>query len=113
MDIYGIPQCGSVRKARAWLDARGIAYTFHDLKKEGATEAQLREWMTQVDWSRLLNKRGLTWRKLSAEEKANLDEARALRLLCAHPTLIKRPVLVRDGKVTVGFDAELYAERFG
>ena len=103
--LYGIPNCDTVRKARTWLDARGIGYTFHDYKKEGADPAKLAAWSDAVGWETLLNRRGTTFRGLSEADKADIDRAKALRLMAANPSLIKRPVVEHPGGVLVGFDA--------
>ena len=103
--LYGIPNCDTVKKARAWLDARGTGYTFHDYKKEGADPAKLAAWSDAVGWETLLNRRGTTFRGLSEADKADIDRATALRLMVANPSLIKRPVVEYRGGVLVGFDA--------
>ena len=103
--LYGIPNCDTVRKARTWLDARGIGYTFHDYKKEGADPASLAAWSDAAGWEALLNRRGTTYRGLSEADKADIDRAKALRLMVANPSLIKRPVIEHAGGVLVGFDA--------
>lgn len=100
MKLYGIPNCGTVKKARAALDARGIAYEFHDFKKQGVTEALLSGWLKQVGWQKLLKKTGPTWGKLPAEVKASIsDDASALALMLAQPNVIRRPVLEHNGRV--------------
>lgn len=106
--LYGIPNCDTVKKARAWLDARGIGYTFHDYKKEGADPARLESWSDAVGWEAVLNRRGTTFRALSEADKADIDRAKAIRLMQAHPSLIKRPVVEYDGDVLVGFDPEAW-----
>ena len=103
--FYGIPNCDTVKKARAWLDERGIGYTFHDYKKEGADPARLAAWSDAVGWEALLNRRGTTFRALSDADKADIDRAKAIRLMEAQPSLIKRPVVEHDGGLLVGFDA--------
>ena len=103
--FYGIPNCDTVKKARAWLDLRGIGYTFHDYKKEGADPARLAAWSDAAGWEALLNRRGTTFRALSEADKADIDRARALRLMAAHPSLIKRPVVEHAGGLLVGFGA--------
>ena len=109
IDLYGIPNCDTMRKACKWLSEAGIDYTFHDYKKEGADAALLRSAADALGWEALLNRRGTTWRRLDTAERADVDEAKALRLMAANPSLIKRPLLVVDGKaVAVGFDAEQY-----
>lgn len=111
MDIhlYGIPNCDSVRKARQWLKAENIDYTFHDFKKEGVDPEQLTAWCANIGWEVLLNKRGMMWRKLNDEEKQAIDgEAAAIALMCHTPTIIKRPVLCFDEQVHVAFKADQY-----
>jgi arsenate reductase len=110
MKLYGIPNCDTVKKARAWLTGHGVAYEFHDFKKHGITEALLADWLKQVGWQRLLKKTGPTWGKLPAEMKASIkDDASALPLMLQHPNVIKRPVLVHDGKVLMtGFTENDY-----
>lgn len=111
MDItlYGIPNCGTVKKARRWLDDHDIAYAFHDFRKDGIDAATLELWVRRLDdWGVLVNRRGTTWRKLDEAARENLDEARAVALMLAHPTLIKRPVAVRGERVLVGFEEDLW-----
>ncbi len=101
--LYGIPGCDTVRKARAWLDARGIAHVFHDYKKLGADPARLAGWADQAGWERLLNRSGTTFRKLPEEERAGIDAGKAVRLMAAHPSCIKRPVVEHPGGLLIGF----------
>jgi Spx/MgsR family transcriptional regulator len=103
--FYGIPNCDTVKKARSWLDQRGVAYAFHDYKKEGADPAKLAAWSDKAGWETLLNRRGTTFRALSDADKADIDEAKAIRLMQAHPSLIKRPVVEHDGGLLIGYDA--------
>lgn len=111
--LYGIPNCDTVKKARTWLESNGVDYTFHDFKKQGVDEKMLRAWLKHVPLATLLNKKGTTYRALSDADKARADsEAGALALMQASPSLIKRPVLDRDGKVSVGFSADTYASLF-
>jgi len=111
--LYGIPNCDTVKKARTWLDANGVAYTFHDFKKQGVDEAMLRGWLGHVPLATLLNRKGTTWRALSDADKARAEEETgAIALMQQSPSLIKRPVLAHDGKVTVGFSADQYAGQF-
>ena len=107
--MYGIPNCDTVKKARAWLDGRGIAYRFHDYKKAGVDRALLESWCREVGWERLCNRAGTTFRKLPASDTANLDAPKALALMQTHPSLIKRPVLVVDDALIVGFTPDAYA----
>lgn len=103
IQLYGIPNCDTVKKARAWLDARGTAYDFHDYKKEGADPARLREWIAHKGVEVVLNRRGTTFRQLADADKADIDAAKAVRLLAANPSMIKRPVVEHAGGVLVGF----------
>ena len=106
--IYGIPNCDTMKKARAWLDQSGAAYTFHDYAVSGIDRASLERWARDVGWERLCNRAGTTFRQLPAEDKANLTESKALDLMVAKPSLIKRPVVEYDGGVLVGFDPEAW-----
>jgi len=107
--LHGIPNCDTVRRARAALDARSVAYRFHDFRRDGVDPAMLARWAARVGWERLLNRQGTTFRRLPDEAKADLDEARALALLAAHPTTIRRPVAENGDVLLVGYDAEAYA----
>jgi Spx/MgsR family transcriptional regulator len=113
IDFYGIPNCDTVKKARAWLDAKGIGYTFHDYKKEGADPAKLREWIAAKGWETVLNRRGTTFRQLPEADKADLDAGKAVALMQAHPSTIKRPVVEHPGGLLVGFDAGEWETAFG
>ena len=107
--IYGIKNCDTMKKARAWLDGRGVAYAFHDYKVAGIEKAKLEGWARKAGWETLLNKAGTTFRKLPDAEKANLTEAKAIKLMLAQPSIIKRPVLeLSGGKLLVGFKPEQY-----
>ena len=108
--IYGIRNCDTMKKAFAWLDANGVDYEFVDYKKPGVAEAHLPDWNRRAGWKTLLNTRGLTWRKLAEDERADVDEAKALALMARHPALIKRPVLDTGRTLLVGFDADRYAK---
>ncbi len=110
--IHGIKACDTMKRARAWLDQAGIAYDFHDYKAQGIGEATLRGWVRQVGWETLLNRSGTTFRKLPEAEREKLDEAKAVRLMLAQPSMIKRPVLAVGGALLVGFKPEAYAARF-
>ncbi len=112
MRLYGIPNCGTVKKACAWLDARGASYEFHDYRKQPITEAMLRDWLDQIGWQKLLKKTGPTWGQLPDEVKASVkDDASALALMLEKPNVIKRPVLERKGKVlATGFNEKEYEE---
>jgi arsenate reductase len=112
--IYGIRNCDTMKKARAWLDTRGVAYTFHDYAKSGITKAQLQRWAGEVGWERLCNRAGTTFKKLPEADTRDLTEARALDLMVEKPSMIKRPVLaIDDGgreRILVGFSPDAYAE---
>ena len=109
--IYGIKNCDTMKKARAWLDQRGVAYDFHDYKTAGVERAQLERWAKKAGWETLLNRAGMTFRKLPDKDKAGLDERKAIALMLAQPSMIKRPVLdLGGGKLLVGFKPEIYAE---
>jgi arsenate reductase len=112
VELYGIPNCDTVKKARAWLDARGIAYAFHDYKKEGADPAKLATWSDTVGWETLLNRRGTTFRALSETDKADIDRAKALRLMATNPSLIKRQVVEHGAGLLVGFEAAPWERAF-
>ena len=101
--MFGIANCDTVKKARAWLAAQGIDYAFHDYKKAGADPARLAAWAGQAGWEVLLNRAGTTWRKLPEGEREGLDEARAIALMAAYPSCIKRPVVEHPGGLLVGF----------
>ena len=107
--LYGIPNCDTVKKARTWLDARGTAYQFHDYKKAGADPARLAAWAKAVGWERLLNRAGITFRKLPEADREGLDEARAIALMAANPSCIKRPVVEHAGGLLVGFKPDEWA----
>ncbi|MEI9886596.1 MAG: ArsC family reductase [Rhizomicrobium sp.] len=109
--IYGIKNCDTMKKARAWLDAHGIAYAFHDYKAEGIERARLEGWVKKAGWEVLLNRAGTTFRKLSDADKENVSEKKAVALMLAQPSMIKRPVLEAGGEILVGFKPEIYAAR--
>ncbi len=103
MILYGIPNCDTVKKARTWLDAQGIGYTLHDYKKAGADPAKLAQWCAAAGWDKLLNRSGTTFKKLPDADKTDLTEAKAIALMAAHPSCIKRPVVEHPGGLLVGF----------
>lgn len=110
--IYGIKNCDTMKKAMQWLNDHGIDHQFHDYKKSGLTEQQLKGWVQQVGWEILVNTRGTTWRKLPESERENLDEAKAIPLMLANLSLIKRPVLEHNSALHVGFSANEYEQIF-
>jgi arsenate reductase (glutaredoxin) len=112
MQLFGIPNCNTVKKARDWLTAHNIAYEFHDFKKNGVTQSLLETWLTQQPWEKLVNRAGMTWRNLSdAEKTAVIDAPSAIKLMLEKSSVIKRPVLVKDGKIIcLGFTEAVYKE---
>ncbi len=110
--LYGIPNCDTMKKARKWLDEHGVAYQFHNYKKDGVPEKKLRQWVKQLGWETLLNRRGTTWRKLDESVKNNIDEPSALQIMLDNPSIIKRPVLENSGTLLVGFKEAGYQQLF-
>ena len=111
--IYGIPNCDTIRKARAHLAERGVAHTFHDYKKDGVPAEELARWIARLGWEPLLNRRGPTWRKLGEAVQASVhDAASAQAVMIANPSVIRRPVLVDGSTLWVGFDAAQWATRY-
>ena len=108
--IYGIKNCDTMKKARAWLDSHGVTYNFHDYKSEGIAKEKLKAWSDELGWETLLNRSGTTFRNLPEAAKARLTEAKAIALMIEQPSMIKRPVLEAAGKLLVGFKPESYAE---
>jgi arsenate reductase (glutaredoxin) len=107
--LYGIPNCDTMKKARTWLESQGVDYEFHDYKKSGVERARLEGWIRAVGWEVLLNRAGTTFKKLPDSAKANLTEAKAVKLMLEQPSMIKRPVLERGKTLLVGFSPEKYA----
>ncbi|MCP5264570.1 MAG: ArsC family reductase [Burkholderiaceae bacterium] len=108
--VFGIDNCDQVRKARGWLRGRGLPYRFHDFRRDGLDASLLDAWLTRLPWDALLNRRGLTWRRLSAAERASIvDQASAVEAMLREPTLVKRPVLATGEHVVVGFTESVYA----
>ena len=109
--IYGIKNCDTMKKARAWLDEHGVAYAFHDYKVAGIDRARLEGWAARAGWETLLNRAGTTFKKLPDSDKEGLTEAKAIKLMLAQPSMIKRPVLeLGGGKILVGFKPDEYAK---
>jgi arsenate reductase len=107
--IYGIPNCDTMKKARAWLADAGVAVDFHDYRKQGVDAALLTGWADKLGWERLLNRSGTTFRKLPDAVKAGLDRGKALALMAANPSVIRRPVLDTGKVLLVGFDVQAYS----
>ena len=106
--IYGIKNCDTMKKARAWLDSHGVTYAFHDYKSEGIARDKLKHWSDELGWETLLNRAGTTFRKLPDADREGLNERKALALMLAQPSMIKRPVLDLGGKLLVGFKPDVY-----
>jgi arsenate reductase len=108
--VYGIKNCDTMKKAFAWLDANGVAYTFVDYKKAGVAETYLPDWIKRAGWEKLLNTRGLMWKKLTDAERQDVDAEKAHGLMVQYPSMIKRPVLDTGKTLLVGFDPDIYAK---
>ena len=108
--LYGIPNCDTMKKARKWLQEHDVEYRFHNYKSDGVPEKELKNWIRQVGWETVLNRRGTAWRKLDDTAKENLTEKSVIRLMLENPSIIKRPVLDRNGKITVGFSEDSYKQ---
>ncbi|MBL0371796.1 ArsC family reductase [Rhizobium sp. KVB221] len=110
--IYGIKNCDTMKKAFTWLNDRGVTYRFHDYRVEGIDEPSVKAWIKALGWEKVLNKASTTFKDLPADDKADLDEDKAARLMVANPTMIKRPMLVTDKTTTAGFKPDLYSGIF-
>ena len=108
--VYGIKNCDTMKKALTWLEANGVAYTFVDYKKAGVAETHLPDWIKRAGWDKLLNTRGLMWKKLTDSERQDVDAEKAHRLMIQYPSMIKRPVLDTGKTLLVGFDPDIYAK---
>ncbi len=108
--LYGIPNCDTIKKARKWLNDNNLDYTFHDYKKLGVPEKELKHWVKKLGWEVLLNKRGTTWRKLDDATKEKINESLAIKIMQENASIIKRPVLVKDKTILVGFNADEYTQ---
>ena len=113
LTLYGIPNCDTVKKARVWLDQNGVAHAFHDYKKQGIDQARLDAWVDELGWETVLNRSGTTFRALPDAAKADLDAAKAVRLMLAQPSMIKRPILDLGDRRIAGFKPEIYAAALG
>ncbi|WP_456296878.1 ArsC family reductase [Vibrio sp. AK197] len=110
--MYGIANCDTIKKAKKWLESQEIEYQFHDYRKQGVDAEMVSTFCSQLGWENVLNKRGTTYRQLSAEQKETLDETSAMPLLVEQPAMIKRPILVVDGQYHLGFKAQQYEQIF-
>ena len=108
--MYGIRNCDTIKKARTWLEDRGVAYDFHDYKASGIDHARLQKWVSDAGWEKLLNRAGTTFKKLPDADKADIDEAKAIALMLAQPSMIKRPVLEAGNSLLIGFKPEIYEQ---
>jgi arsenate reductase len=113
LTMYGIPACDTIKKARTWLEGQGVAFTFHNYKTAGIERGALERWVDRVGWEALLNRSGTTFRKLPEEERADLDRERAIAILLANPSAIRRPVLEDGDTLLVGFKPDVYAQHWG
>lgn len=113
LTLYGIPNCDTVKKARDWLAGRGIAYAFHDYKKQGADAARIARWAEQAGWEKVLNRSGTTFKKLPDADKLGLDATKAVAVMAANPSCIKRPVLEHPGGLLVGFKPDEWEAALG
>jgi arsenate reductase len=111
--LYGIPNCDTVKKARTWLDTQGLTYSFHDYKKAGADPAKLSAWCDAAGWEKVLNRAGTTFKKLPEADKADLDQAKAVAVMAANPSCIKRPIVEHPGGILVGFKEAEWAAALG
>ncbi|WP_296815635.1 arsenate reductase [Brevundimonas sp.] len=111
--LYGIPNCDTVKKARVWLDQSGVAHAFHDYKKQGIDQSRLEAWVGELGWETVLNRSGTTFRALTDADKSDLDAAKAVRLMLAQPSMIKRPILDLGDRRIAGFKPEIYAAALG
>jgi Spx/MgsR family transcriptional regulator len=110
--LYGIPNCDTVKKARTWLDRRGVAYAFHDYKKQGADPAKIAGWVGEAGWEKVLNRAGTTFRKLPEADRDGLDAKKAVRVMATNPSAIRRPVVEYPGGLLVGFKESEWEQAF-
>lgn len=108
INIYGIANCDTMKKARKWLDENSLEYEFHDYKKLGVPEKNLKQWIKKAGWEAILNRRGTTWRKLDDEVKNNIDETSSIKVMLENPSAIKRPVLESGKTILIGFKEDEY-----
>ncbi|SBS28613.1 Regulatory protein Spx [Marinomonas spartinae] len=112
VDIYGIKNCDTMKKAFHWLDENNIEYTFHDYKKEGVNETQAKQWLEELGWENIINKRGTTWRKLDDKTKDTMNNELALQTIQDQPSIIKRPLLIKNNEIILGFKPSDYQAIF-
>lgn len=110
--VHGIPNCDTVKKARVWLDGQGVSYRFHDFRKDGIDAGMLRAWAADAGWEKLLNRAGTTFRKLPEADRSDIDADKAVVIMLANPSAIKRPVVTGAGAVLIGFKPEEWSARF-
>ena len=110
--VYGISKCDTIKKAKVWLDRKGVAYSFHDYRKQGLDSPMLNLWADSLGWEALLNRRGTTWRKLPDDVKENIDRESAINIMLENPSIIKRPLLIKGNEQYLGFKDSLYDEIF-
>lgn len=112
VEVFGIKNCDTMKKARTWLETHGVEYVFHDYKAEGVTKERLEAWIKELGWETVLNRAGTTFKALPDADKTGINPKKAVALMQAQPSMIKRPILVRDGAVMAGFKPETYAAFF-
>jgi Spx/MgsR family transcriptional regulator len=112
LTMFGIPNCDTVKKARVWLDVADIGYQFHDYKKLGIDAETLNRWCDALGWTTVLNRAGTSFKKLPEADKTDLDQTKAIALMIAQPSMIKRPIVEGDGVLLAGFKPELYGDKF-
>jgi len=110
--IYGIKNCDTMKKAFNWLDEKGVEYNFHDYKKNGVDEKILKKAIKEFSWEQVLNRKGMTWRKLPKDVQSNMDEKKAIYIALDNPSIIKRPLLIHKNKIVLGFNPETYEDVF-
>jgi arsenate reductase (glutaredoxin) len=113
LTLYGFPNCGTVKKARVWLEARGLGYVFHDYKKAGADAAKLAIWCDMLGWETVLNRAGTTYKKLPDADKTDVNQAKAIALMLAQPSMIKRPIVELPGGLLIGFKPDTWEAALG
>jgi len=111
--IFGIKNCDTMKKAFTWLETHGVTYEFHDYKKSGVTKANLTRWCREAGWETVLNRAGTTFRKLPDADRQDLNQEKAIALMAGNPSMIKRPIVERGGRIEIGFKSERYAAFFG